>query len=99
MRPVVSRLHQPFLGKSRSQESILSLGSSRLGLPFHVHGETWLATLAGTKRWFLLPPDAFPNRTDEEHLQMFMSPVPKWREASLRPVRLMSCTVRQGEAM
>ena len=33
--------------------SILSLGASRTGLPFHVHGETWLGLVFGKKRWFL----------------------------------------------
>ena len=35
---------------------MLSLGPSRTGLPFHVHGETWLALVYGQKRWFLYPP-------------------------------------------
>ncbi len=35
---------------------IFSLGSSRSGLPFHVHGPTWLGLVFGQKRWFLYPP-------------------------------------------
>ncbi len=35
---------------------IFSLGSSRSGLPFHVHGQTWLGLVFGQKRWFLYPP-------------------------------------------
>ncbi len=35
---------------------IFSLGSSRSGLQFHVHGPTWLGLVFGQKRWFLYPP-------------------------------------------
>jgi len=35
---------------------MLSLGASRTGLPFHVHGETWLGLVFGKKRWFLFAP-------------------------------------------
>ncbi len=37
---------------------IFSLGSSRSGLQFHVHGPTWLGVVFGQKRWFLHPPGA-----------------------------------------
>jgi len=39
---------------------MLSLGGSRTGLPFHIHGETWLALIHGRKRWFVYPPGASP---------------------------------------
>jgi hypothetical protein len=35
---------------------MLSMGASRSGLPFHVHGATWLGLVFGKKRWFLYPP-------------------------------------------
>lgn len=35
---------------------MLSIGPSRQGLPFHAHGETWLALLFGYKHWFIYPP-------------------------------------------
>lgn len=35
---------------------MLSVGGSRMGLPFHVHGETWLGLVYGRKKWFLYPP-------------------------------------------
>jgi Cupin-like domain len=35
---------------------MLSLGPSRAGLPFHLHGETWLGLVHGRKRWFVYPP-------------------------------------------
>jgi hypothetical protein len=41
---------------SSPASSILSLGASRSGLPFHVHGETWLGLVFGLKRWFLYAP-------------------------------------------
>lgn len=36
--------------------SMLSLGASGAGLPFHSHGETWLGVAYGAKRWALYPP-------------------------------------------
>lgn len=27
-----------------------------LGLPFHNHGQTWIAVIHGSKRWFVYPP-------------------------------------------
>eukprot|EP00928_Gymnodinium_smaydae_P043652 TRINITY_DN29204_c0_g1_i1.p1 TRINITY_DN29204_c0_g1~~TRINITY_DN29204_c0_g1_i1.p1 ORF type:complete len:535 (-),score=44.14 TRINITY_DN29204_c0_g1_i1:132-1517(-) len=36
---------------------IVSIGSSRHAAAFHTHGDAWLATVQGTKRWFLLPPE------------------------------------------
>ena len=36
--------------------SMLSLGASRSGLPWHVHGETWLGLVFGAKRWLLYGP-------------------------------------------
>ncbi|CAN0421773.1 unnamed protein product [Hapterophycus canaliculatus] len=36
--------------------SILSLGASGAGLPFHSHGETWLGVAYGAKRWAVYPP-------------------------------------------
>ena len=35
---------------------MLSLGSSRAGLPYHTHGKTWLGLVYGKKRWFIYPP-------------------------------------------
>jgi hypothetical protein len=40
----------------RSSWHMLSIGGSRRGLPFHVHGETWLGLIFGQKRWFIFPP-------------------------------------------
>lgn len=36
--------------------SMLSLGASRSGLPWHVHGDTWLGLVFGQKRWLLYEP-------------------------------------------
>jgi len=38
--------------------SMLSLGASRSGLPWHVHGETWLGLVFGAKRWLLYGPSS-----------------------------------------
>ena len=49
---------------------MLSLGASRTGLPFHIHGETWLALIHGRKRWFVYPPGASPpigNYSNTKH--------------------------------
>eukprot|EP01031_Cornospumella_fuschlensis_P024303 gene24303-29383_t len=35
---------------------MLSIGPSRYGLPFHNHGQTWLAVVHGNKYWFVYPP-------------------------------------------
>ena len=39
---------------------MLSLGASKTGLPFHMHGETWLSLIYGKKRWFIYPPGYSP---------------------------------------
>jgi hypothetical protein len=39
---------------------MLSLGPSKSGLPFHLHGATWLGLVHGAKRWFLYPPGYGP---------------------------------------
>eukprot|EP00747_Dinoflagellata_sp_TGD_P206410 gnl/TRDRNA2_/TRDRNA2_80125_c0_seq1.p1 gnl/TRDRNA2_/TRDRNA2_80125_c0~~gnl/TRDRNA2_/TRDRNA2_80125_c0_seq1.p1 ORF type:complete len:541 (-),score=89.26 gnl/TRDRNA2_/TRDRNA2_80125_c0_seq1:115-1737(-) len=40
---------------------IVSLGSSRAGLPFHEHEAAWLWLVHGRKQWFLLPPGSIPD--------------------------------------
>ena len=42
-------------GGRREHEHPLA-GRVAHGLPFHVHGETWLGLVFGKKRWFLFPP-------------------------------------------
>ena len=37
-------------------DHVVSSGSLRSGLPFHTHGDTWLVSLVGRKRWFVFPP-------------------------------------------
>lgn len=56
---------------------MLSLGGSRTGLPFHVHGATWLGLVYGQKRWFLYPPG---YNAPESVLQSFnpSRPVVDW---------------------
>jgi hypothetical protein len=38
------------------------------GLPFHVHGETWLGLVHGAKRWFVYPPGASASPEVERHV-------------------------------
>eukprot|EP01052_Picozoa_sp_SAG31_P054688 SAG31_NODE_14699_length_792_cov_0.952381_1_plen_112_part_10 len=40
---------------------MLSLGGAGSGLPWHLHGQTWIALTAGLKRWFVFPPDHLPG--------------------------------------
>jgi hypothetical protein len=35
---------------------MLTLGGSHSGLPWHMHGATWIGLVFGKKQWFLLPP-------------------------------------------
>eukprot|EP01035_Chromulina_nebulosa_P020454 gene20454-26540_t len=35
---------------------MFSLGQTRTGLPFHIHGQTWIGVVHGNKRWFVYPP-------------------------------------------
>ena len=45
---------------SSLNESVLSLGRSRTGLPYHSHGQSALALLHGRKLWLLHPPGPAP---------------------------------------
>ncbi|CAM9115880.1 unnamed protein product [Chrysoparadoxa australica] len=47
---------------------IMSIGGSRGGLPFHVHGQTWLGLVFGAKRWFVYPPGEGPPPSVESAL-------------------------------
>lgn len=47
--------------RCRGSHPIISLGGKCSGLPWHMHGETWFASLAGRKRWFLYPPGGATN--------------------------------------
>ena len=43
--------------------NMISLGGSGSGLPWHTHGETWIATVYGRKAWFVYAPgDADSSR-------------------------------------
>ena len=35
---------------------MISLGGLGSGLPWHTHGETWIAAVYGRKAWFVYPP-------------------------------------------
>eukprot|EP00614_Pseudopedinella_elastica_P001762 CAMPEP_0172598708 /NCGR_PEP_ID=MMETSP1068-20121228/18776_1 /TAXON_ID=35684 /ORGANISM="Pseudopedinella elastica, Strain CCMP716" /LENGTH=532 /DNA_ID=CAMNT_0013398681 /DNA_START=385 /DNA_END=1979 /DNA_ORIENTATION=+ len=54
--PEKRAVSQPQAAGASGAWTILSLGASRTGLPFHAHGETWLGLVFGAKRWFVYPP-------------------------------------------
>ena len=58
---------------------MLSLGSSRTGLPFHSHGKTWLALLHGSKRWLVYPP-GFNAPAEAQARFNPLKPVHAWLE-------------------
>merc|ERR1711920_69051 len=76
---------------------VVSIGKSQVGVAFHSHGATCLVQRAGTKRWFLYAPDAFPKK--DEHHQLFLLPVSAWRNANNVPSDMKVCSVGPGDAM
>eukprot|EP01050_Picozoa_sp_SAG11_P016388 SAG11_NODE_2232_length_3656_cov_3.028957_4_plen_491_part_00 len=59
------------VGKERSTSGsglnswhMLSVGGPNSGLPWHLHGQTWIALLSGRKRWFVTPPEGLPGREE-----------------------------------
>ena len=46
--------------KKKDAWHMLSLGGSRQGLPYHVHGVTYLSLIHGRKWWMIYPPGAQP---------------------------------------
>ena len=47
--------------------NVLSLGASGRGLPFHTHGDSWIATVHGSKRWLMYAPGQRPA-SERSHL-------------------------------
>ena len=43
-------------GGGRETWNMISLGGPGSGLPWHTHGETWIATVFGRKAWFVYAP-------------------------------------------
>jgi hypothetical protein len=54
--PFVAHWDNPVHEDSQQMWHMISIGPSMSGLPMHSHGETWIATLFGGKKWFLYPP-------------------------------------------
>jgi hypothetical protein len=46
------------LGGGKDTWNMISLGGPGSGLPWHTHGETWIASVYGRKAWFVYPPGA-----------------------------------------
>ncbi|CAM9839089.1 unnamed protein product, partial [Phaeothamnion confervicola] len=54
--PYFSNFCNPQRLRNKDAWHVLSLAGSRAGLPWHVHGETWLGLVYGRKRWAIYPP-------------------------------------------
>jgi hypothetical protein len=52
--PQPGQAGEPYAGHPEVMQRwhMLSVGVASAGLPWHVHGQTWLALTAGRKRWF-----------------------------------------------
>lgn len=59
---------------------MLSIGPSRYGLPFHNHGQTWLAVVHGTKYWFVYPPGFGAPRSVDSMFSPFTSALDWYNE-------------------
>ncbi|RYH15048.1 hypothetical protein EON65_32465 [archaeon] len=57
----------------RKMWHMLSIGPSRYGLPFHNHGQTWLAVVHGIKYWFVYPPGYGAPRSVDSMFSPFTS--------------------------
>jgi hypothetical protein len=58
------RTFHDLVGRARPA---LSIGGNGTGLAFHAHGAAWLATLAGTKLWFIVDPMHWPVAAQVRH--------------------------------
>ena len=54
--PFINSFNRPADLRRGDAWTMLSLGGPGSGLPFHVHGQTWLGLVFGEKQWFLYPP-------------------------------------------
>ena len=45
-------------GAGADSWNMISMGGPGSGLPWHTHGETWIAAVFGRKAWFVYPPGA-----------------------------------------
>lgn len=91
------------LSRQRQQSwHMLSIGASRRGLPFHVHGETWIGLVVGHKRWFLFPPGRGLSTMTEVGHHPLMS-VWHWFERVLPRLRgeerPLQCSQSAGEVV
>lgn len=71
--PSVFPWDNPSNEQSNVMWHMLSLGPGNSGLPFHVHGKTWISVIHGAKRWFVYPPGFSPPSTTDPHFQNLTS--------------------------
>jgi len=74
----------------------LSIGGSRRGLPFHVHGESWLGLTSGRKRWYLYPPSGGSLHSPVADVYMWVYDVYPRLPPEERP---LECTQEVGDLM
>jgi hypothetical protein len=81
--------------------ALLSLGGGGGGLPFHSHGDGWLAVVHGAKHWLLYPPGGMPP--EARPVSQTLLSAAGWARrvlpalpAELRPLQ---CTQAPGEAL
>jgi ribosomal protein L16 Arg81 hydroxylase len=83
----------------RDTWNMISLGGSGSGLPWHTHGETWIATVYGRKAWFVYAPGDAGSRQRGSPLHdastWFAHTLPTLSEAE-RPYQ---CVQQPGEVV
>ena len=73
---------------------MLSVGGAGSGLPWHLHGQTWIGLTAGLKRWFVAPPDRLPSTARARGHPLMMAQ--GWANASYRPEMVAGAGVGAG---
>ena len=79
--------------------NMISLGPAGEGVPFHNHGDSWLTTVYGRKRWFLYAPGTF-DPADRAATSPF-EPVLKWSQSVYAGLAVapIECVTGPGDLM
>ena len=83
----------PFLKEGGEWFPLVSIGGAGRSIPFHHHDSTMLATIRGSKRWFLAAPNATPSEMDRE----LMAPPSSWSTQQYN--FHYTCDISRGEAL